>query len=195
MSGGGPLAGTKVGDLSTIVSGPLCTQILGDLGADVVKVESPAGDTARWLGGVRKADMTGFFAQFLSGTPISQLGAHQIYGADERFVTPRGSFGTTPDVWNLDLHLEYPITFGSGTELKLIADVFNITDEQEPATVEQTWTNARAFKNNPDPNHPSMCGGPGTGPGTSCPNGNPDFGSPTSFQQPRTLRVGAKLSF
>jgi CoA:oxalate CoA-transferase len=59
-----PLAGTKVLDLSTIVSGPLCTQILGDLGADVVKVESPAGDTSRWLGGVRKADMTGFFAQW-----------------------------------------------------------------------------------------------------------------------------------
>ena len=61
---GGPLAGTKVLDLSTIVSGPLCTQILGDLGADVVKIESKTGDTARYLGGVRKAEMTGFFAQF-----------------------------------------------------------------------------------------------------------------------------------
>jgi crotonobetainyl-CoA:carnitine CoA-transferase CaiB-like acyl-CoA transferase len=61
---GGPLAGTKVLDLSTIVSGPLCTQILGDLGADVVKIEAPAGDTSRHLGGVRKADMTGFFAQW-----------------------------------------------------------------------------------------------------------------------------------
>ncbi len=60
----GPLAGTKVLDLSTIVSGPLCTQILGDLGADVVKVESRVGDTARYLGGARRADMTGFFAQF-----------------------------------------------------------------------------------------------------------------------------------
>jgi crotonobetainyl-CoA:carnitine CoA-transferase CaiB-like acyl-CoA transferase len=61
---GGPLAGTRVLDLSTIVSGPLCTQILGDLGADVVKVESKIGDTSRYLGGVRKADMTGFFAQW-----------------------------------------------------------------------------------------------------------------------------------
>jgi crotonobetainyl-CoA:carnitine CoA-transferase CaiB-like acyl-CoA transferase len=60
----GPLAGTRVVDLSTIVSGPLCTQILGDLGADVVKIESKTGDTARYLGGVRRADMTGFFAQF-----------------------------------------------------------------------------------------------------------------------------------
>ena len=60
----GPLAGTRVLDLSTIVSGPLCTQILGDLGADVVKIEAPGGDTARYLGGVRRADMTGFFAMF-----------------------------------------------------------------------------------------------------------------------------------
>jgi crotonobetainyl-CoA:carnitine CoA-transferase CaiB-like acyl-CoA transferase len=59
-----PLAGTRVLDLSTIVSGPLCTQILGDLGAEVVKIESKTGDTARYLGGVRKADMTGFFTQF-----------------------------------------------------------------------------------------------------------------------------------
>jgi crotonobetainyl-CoA:carnitine CoA-transferase CaiB-like acyl-CoA transferase len=60
----GPLAGTRVLDLSTIVSGPLCAQILGDLGADVVKIEAPGGDTARWLGGARRADMTGFFAMF-----------------------------------------------------------------------------------------------------------------------------------
>jgi len=60
----GPLAGMRVLDLSTIVSGPVCAQILGDLGADVIKVETGAGDTARYLGGIRKADMTGFFAQF-----------------------------------------------------------------------------------------------------------------------------------
>jgi crotonobetainyl-CoA:carnitine CoA-transferase CaiB-like acyl-CoA transferase len=61
----GPLAGIKVVDLSTVVSGPLCAQALGDFGADVVKVEAPPiGDTARILGGIQKAGMTGFFAQF-----------------------------------------------------------------------------------------------------------------------------------
>jgi crotonobetainyl-CoA:carnitine CoA-transferase CaiB-like acyl-CoA transferase len=61
----GPLAGIKVVDLSTVVSGPLCAQALGDLGADVVKIEAPPiGDTARILGGIQKAGMTGFFAQF-----------------------------------------------------------------------------------------------------------------------------------
>jgi len=78
----GPLAGTRVLDLSTIVSGPLCTQILGDLGADVVKVEAPGGDTARMLGGVRKADMTGFFAMLNRNKRSVVLDLKQAAGRD-----------------------------------------------------------------------------------------------------------------
>ena len=59
----GPLAGIRVLDLSSIVSGPLCAQILGDLGADVVKVEPPRGDTARYLGNEGPPGLAGIFAQ------------------------------------------------------------------------------------------------------------------------------------
>lgn len=59
----GPLAGVKVIDLSTIVSGPLCAQILGDLGADVVKFEPPSGDSARYLGAEGQPAMAGIFVQ------------------------------------------------------------------------------------------------------------------------------------
>ncbi len=57
----GPLDGMRVLDLSSVVLGPMATQIMGDLGADVIKIEGPAGDTTRYTGPSRSHDMAALF--------------------------------------------------------------------------------------------------------------------------------------
>jgi crotonobetainyl-CoA:carnitine CoA-transferase CaiB-like acyl-CoA transferase len=57
----GPLAGIRILDLTSVVFGPLSTQILGDMGADVIKIEGPEGDTTRYTGPARSADMAALF--------------------------------------------------------------------------------------------------------------------------------------
>ena len=57
----GPLAGVRVLELSTVVLAPLACQILGDLGADVIKVEPPSGDSNRQMGPARHPAMAAFY--------------------------------------------------------------------------------------------------------------------------------------
>lgn len=58
----GPLTGLKVVDLSRILAGPFCTMMLGDMGADVVKIEAPgAGDDTRHWGPPFEAGESAYF--------------------------------------------------------------------------------------------------------------------------------------
>jgi crotonobetainyl-CoA:carnitine CoA-transferase CaiB-like acyl-CoA transferase len=61
----GPLAGIRVVDLTAVVVGPTATLHLGDLGADVIKVEPPAGDLLRTIGGrSNSGQLSGKFSHF-----------------------------------------------------------------------------------------------------------------------------------
>ncbi len=60
----GPLVGIGVADFSSVVSGPFCAQVLGDLGADVTKVETFVGDSTRMMGPPFRDGVSGIFAQF-----------------------------------------------------------------------------------------------------------------------------------
>ncbi len=57
----GPLDGVKVVDLSTVLMGPFATQMLGDMGADVIKVEPPQGDVSRQIWPYRHQGMGHMF--------------------------------------------------------------------------------------------------------------------------------------
>jgi crotonobetainyl-CoA:carnitine CoA-transferase CaiB-like acyl-CoA transferase len=57
----GPLKGFRILDLTTVLFGPFGTQTLGDWGAEIIKVESPTGDTWRTSGVFRNRGMSGQF--------------------------------------------------------------------------------------------------------------------------------------
>ena len=56
-----PLHGIRVIDMSSVLMGPFASQALGDMGADVIKIEAPAGDVVRQIGPARHADMGPIF--------------------------------------------------------------------------------------------------------------------------------------
>jgi crotonobetainyl-CoA:carnitine CoA-transferase CaiB-like acyl-CoA transferase len=61
--GTGPLSGVRVVDLTAMVMGPYCTQIMADMGADVIKIEPPQGDDTRY---VSVGPATGMSAVFMN---------------------------------------------------------------------------------------------------------------------------------
>ncbi|HIK86926.1 MAG TPA: CoA transferase, partial [Alphaproteobacteria bacterium] len=60
MKNKGPLSGIKVIDLTAMVSGPVCTMMLGDQGADVIKIEPLSGELMRSVGASNNGMTTSF---------------------------------------------------------------------------------------------------------------------------------------
>ncbi len=121
--------------------------------------------------------VTGFNFSWMTGTPISKLGAHRTYGPNERFIGNRGEFGRTPTLMDLDLHFSYPFKI-SDYDLELILDVFNALNMQTATAVDQEY---------------SFCSDPAKDETRDCRNDN--WGNATAFQAPRNYRIGVKFSW
>ncbi|MFA5831859.1 MAG: TonB-dependent receptor [Bacteroidota bacterium] len=73
-----------------------------------------------------------FIAQ--SGTPLSEY-AYSDYGI--RFLSPRGSQGRTPSIWDLNARLIYKIPYSSFVDTRLILDLFHIASQRKPVDINQ----------------------------------------------------------
>lgn len=117
----------------------------------------------------------GLSAYWRSGTPLTRYGYSDAYGRYEFFLTSRGAEGRTPDNYDADLHLGYPIDI-RGTRLNVLLDVFNILNTQQPVLLDERWGFQESDNASPTPV-------------------NPNYLKPILRTPPITARLGLRLSF
>jgi crotonobetainyl-CoA:carnitine CoA-transferase CaiB-like acyl-CoA transferase len=78
----GPLSDVRVVDLTHMVMGPYCTQIMADMGADVIKVEPPGGDNTRYISVGPEPGMSGVFVNVNRGKRSVVLDLRSDEGKD-----------------------------------------------------------------------------------------------------------------
>lgn len=119
------------------------------------------------------------------------------YGDNEALLEPRGSRGVTPDVTRFDLHLEWATQIAAmkNARVTVFADVFNVFNQQMTLTVNQAKQFSTTVSGAPTdaagvvhgPNDPNIQGVIAVD--------NTRFLKPTSFQAPRSIQIGVRLSF
>ncbi|HEX2572459.1 MAG TPA: carboxypeptidase regulatory-like domain-containing protein [Polyangia bacterium] len=142
---------------------------------------------------VRGAEVSiGLTFQALSGTPISVLGGHPLLGDGGTFVLPRGTAGRTPTITSFDLHLGYSRRLTRHLGLDVRWDLFNLFNQRTPTTVDENYTyDVVAPLTNAQIADLATLRRSDGAPVTK----NPNYGQPTSYQAPLSMRFGVRLSF
>ena len=128
----------------------------------------------------------GVSAYYRTGTPVTRYGFSDAYGRYEFFLTRRGAEGRTPDNYEADVHLGYPLRLGPVT-VNLLADLFNLLNAQKPILLDQRYN----FAEFADADY--VCGSNRSG--VDEPKCNERYGKAFLRQSPRALRLGARISF
>ncbi|HEY4640989.1 MAG TPA: TonB-dependent receptor [Thermoanaerobaculia bacterium] len=117
----------------------------------------------------------GASAYWRSGTPLTRYGYSDAYGRYEFFLTTRGAEGRTPDNYEADVHLGYPIDTGR-FKVNLLLDIFNVLNAQRPILLDQRWGFEEADNASPTPV-------------------NPNYLKPVLRTPPTSARFGVRVSF
>lgn len=115
---------------------------------------------------------------YATGTPVNRLGyADQVlpfpYTRYELFLTPRGSEGRTPDTTKLDVNASYTLRFSGKLGLRFMLDITNLLNSQSATALDQRYNFS----------------------GLDVGQTNQYFKAPTTFQPPRSVRLGVRFSF
>ena len=146
-----------------------------------------------------------------SGSPVNAMGAHPFFGPGLSLLLPRGMAGHTPFVNQLDLGAALTYAMGSGRELHLRVDVFNVIGAQTATSYDENYTfdnvlplagsdcRRRNSAGSTNPTQALQADCPGleylkTLDGSPV-TVNPNWGRATSHQVPTTMRLGLRVSF
>jgi hypothetical protein len=141
-----------------------------------------------------------------SGTMTNVLGAHPRRSGAETFILPRGSGGRLPWLNDFDTHVGFNQKLTGDYVLTVSLDVFNIFNFQQYTDVDQNFTSTRVYSIEDgttlkDLDACKVQGGgckviaTATGKPIAPEEVNPNFKRPIAYQSPRSIRLGAKISF
>jgi hypothetical protein len=139
-----------------------------------------------------------------SGSPLSYLGSHVLYGGNEVFILPRGAAGRGDWIHNFDMRLGYAVKLGKQAQVGFTVDIFNLFNFQGATARDQTYTSSDVLPivggtEKDLPSASAMSAGK-----LKKTDGTPfdpktelfaNFKNPTQFQDPRQFRFGAKVTF